>query len=303
MYVFLVLGLICIAVAVIAVINVLGSRRLRTTERLASIHEYGFTREQSSSAPVIGAEPNPNPLQAMVTAVGDFVAARVSGVREDNLREQLMQAGMYNTSPRTLLGYRVFAAVLLPVVAFLLLGTSSPLRILLILVMIPGGWLLPMVLVQRKGRKRLQDIDRRLPDLIDLLCVMVEAGLGFLAACRTAAEQFKPPLGDELRLMLQEQTMGLGLDEALSNMAHRADTPAMRAFVRAMANGERMGISTGQIMRNLSREMRLRRRRMAEERAQKAPIRMLFPLVFLIFPAMFVVLLVPGIITLLNSGI
>jgi tight adherence protein C len=302
MYVFLALGLICIAIAVIALITVLGERRLRTTERLASIHEYGFTREQTTS-PVMSTEPKANPLQAMFTAVGDFVAARISGVREDNLRAELMQAGMYSTSPRTLVGYRVFAAVLLPVAAFFLVGTSSPLRILLILIMIPGGWMLPMVIVRRKGRKRLHDIDRRLPDLIDLLCVMVEAGLGFLSACRTAAEQFKPPLGDELRLMLQEQTMGLGLDEALSNMAHRADTPAMRAFVRAMANGERMGISTGQIMRNLSREMRLRRRRQAEERAQKAPIRMLFPLVFLIFPAMFIVLLLPGIITLIHSGI
>ncbi len=68
-----------------------------------------------------------------------------------------------------------------------------------------------------------------------------------------------------------------------------------------MANGERMGISTGQIMRNLSHEMRLRRRRSAEERAQKAPIRMLFPLVFMIFPAMFVVLLAPGVLSLINA--
>jgi tight adherence protein C len=302
MYVFLILGLLCLAIAIAAVVTLLGQRRMRTSERLASIHEYGFTRE-TTIAPGLGGESKPNPVQGLVTSVGDFVIARVRGVQEETLRAELMQAGMYNTSPRTLLGYRVFAAALLPVAAYFLVGTSSALRVLLILVMIPGGWMLPMVIVRRKGRKRLHDIDRRLPDLIDLLCVMVEAGLGFLAACRTAAEQFKPPLGDELRLMLQEQTMGLGLDEALSNMAERADTPAMRTFVRAMANGERMGISTGQIMRNLSREMRLRRRRLAEERAQKAPIRMLFPLVFLIFPAMFIVLLMPGIITLVNSGI
>ena len=68
-----------------------------------------------------------------------------------------------------------------------------------------------------------------------------------------------------------------------------------------MANGERMGISTGQIMRNLSHEMRLRRRRTAEERAQKAPVRMLFPLAFMIFPAMLIVLLAPGALTLVNG--
>jgi len=161
--------------------------------------------------------------------------------------------------------------------------------------------MLPMTVVRRKGRLRLMEIDRRLPDLIDLLCVMVEAGLGFLAAMRLASDRFKPPLGDELRLMLQEQVMGLSVEDALGNMAGRAPTPAMKSFVRAMANGERMGISTGQIMRNLSHEMRLRRRRSAEERAQKAPVRMLFPLAFMIFPAMLIVLLAPGAMTLING--
>ena len=95
--------------------------------------------------------------------------------------------------------------------------------------------------------------------------------------------------------------MGLSLESALANLANRSDTPAMRSFVRSIAQGERMGISTGQIMRNLSHEMRQRRRRNAEERAQKAPIKMLFPLVFMIFPAMFLVLVVPAIITLINN--
>jgi tight adherence protein C len=195
----------------------------------------------------------------------------------------------------------VFGGVLCPIAAFFLMGAHSTTDYLLVALMVPCGWNLPLVIMRRKGRKRLQEVDRRLPDLIDLLCVMVEAGMGFLAAMRMASEQFKGHLGDELRLMLQEQTMGLSVSDALGNMARRCDTPAMASFARSMANGERMGISTGQIMRNLSHEMRIRRRRMAEERAQKAPIRMLFPLVFMIFPAMFVVLLGPGILELLKA--
>ncbi len=88
------------------------------------------------------------------------------------------------------------------------------------------------------------------------MCVMIEAGLSFPQALRLAADQFGPPLSDELRLTLQEQTMGLAIDEALGHMADRADTPAMRSFVRTMSQGERMGISLGQIMRNLAHEMR-----------------------------------------------
>jgi len=301
MILFLVLGVCCFGVAVAATINVIGARRLRTSERLATIHEYGYAAEANRSTAVLREQTDGNALSGLVTGVGNLVARRVKSVSDEEVRAELMQAGLYNMSPRTLLGYRVFAALLLPVAAGFLLGTASPLRLAMTILMFPAGWILPLTLVRRKARKRLGEIDRRLPDLIDLLTVMVEAGLGFLAATRMAAEQFKPPLSDELRLMLQEQTMGLALEDALGNLAKRCDTPAMKSFVRSMANGERMGISTGQIMRNLSHEMRLRRRRAAEERAQKAPIRMLFPLVFMIFPAMFVVLLAPGLITLIHT--
>ncbi len=164
-----------------------------------------------------------------------------------------------------------------------------------------AGWVLPLTYVQRKARKRIETIDRSLPDLIDLLCVMIEAGLSFPAAMRLASEQFGPPLSDELRLTLQEQTMGLSIDEALAHMAERADTPAVKAFVRAMSQGEKMGVSIGQIMRNLAHEMRHRRRSQAEERAQKTPVLMLFPLVFLIFPAMFIILMTPAVISLMHN--
>ena len=133
------------------------------------------------------------------------------------------------------------------------------------------------------------------------MCVMIEAGLSFQAAMRLSSEQFGPPLSDELRLTLQEQTMGLTVDEALDHMSARADTPALKAFVRAMSQGERMGISTGQIMRNLAHEMRHRRRSAAEERAQKTPVLILFPLVFMIFPAMFIVLMTPAAINLSHN--
>ncbi len=297
----LLLGVVALGVAVAALTNVLTARRVRTSERLASINEYGFARERKH-APVFHHEDKVSPIAAIGSAVGNFVASHVGDTGEENVRQELMTAGMYNTSPRLLLGYRVFTLLLLPVFGWLLLGTSDTIRILMIVMMAPVGWTLPLVIVRRRARLRLVEIDRRLPDLIDLLCVMVEAGLGFLAAMRMAADRFQPPLGDELRLMLQEQTMGLGIDDALGNLSKRCPTPAMKSFVRAMANGERMGISTGQIMRNLSHEMRLRRRRTAEERAQKAPVKMLFPLAFMIFPAMLIVLLAPGALTLVNHA-
>src|SRR6266508_1219300 len=112
---------------------------------------------------------------------------------------------------------------------------------------------------------------------------------------QTANGRIPGPLGEELRLTLQEQTMGLSIQEAMLNMLARCDTPSMRSFVRSVVQGERLGVSIGQIMRDLAQEMRRRRHATASERAQKAPIKILFPLVLLIFPAMFVVLLGPAI--------
>jgi len=95
--------------------------------------------------------------------------------------------------------------------------------------------------------------------------------------------------------------MGLTTEEALHNMLVRVDTPAMRSFVRAVTQGEALGVSIGDILRSLANEMRKRRRAAAEERAQKAPVKILFPLVFLIFPAMFVILLGPAVFDFLDA--
>jgi tight adherence protein C len=140
-----------------------------------------------------------------------------------------------------------------------------------------------------------------MPELIDLLVVTVEAGLGLGAALQLASERMTGPLGQELRIALQEQRMGLPQLQALENMLNRCPTPAVRSFVRAMIQGERLGVSVGQILRSLALEMRKRRRAQAEERAQKAPIKILFPLVFMIFPAMFVVILGPAVINIFHA--
>jgi tight adherence protein C len=96
--------------------------------------------------------------------------------------------------------------------------------------------------------------------------------------------------------------MGLPTDQAMANMLSRADTDGMRSFVRSIRQGESLGVSIGQIMRNLADEMRGRRRALAEERAQKAPIKILFPLVALIFPSIFVVLLGPAVLSIIHRG-
>ncbi len=298
MILLLIIGVGLIGLSVVALIRALTTTRLRAAERLTDIDEYGFSAE--STAPELPMSAPKSSVAEFVAAVGAAVAQRFGGIREEDLRAELMSAGIYTVSPRMLLGYRAISAVLLPIFV-VVLGGFSVMTVLLALLGVVAGWMLPIIIVRRKARQRLVEIDRRLPDLIDLLVVTVEAGLGFAGALRLAAEHIPGALSDELRLTLQEQTMGLGVDDALANLAARANTPGMLAFVRAMAQGERLGISIGHVMRNLAVDMRKRRRQMAEERAQKAPIKMLFPLVFLIFPALFIVLLGPAAYQLIHT--
>jgi len=303
-YLYLALGALCTGVAVYALVIARG-RRSSPVQRVQAVIDYGLsagrTHMDTDVSVYLDNEPRQSFLSVLATRLGSVFTGRLTTVSEESIREQLMAAGMYTISPRTIIGYRVLMTITLPGLAFLLVGLHSALSVLIIALATFAGWVLPMAYVQRKARMRINTIDRSLPDLIDLMCVMIEAGLSFPQALRLAADQFGPPLSDELRLTLQEQTMGLSIDEALTHMAERADTPAMRSFVRTMTQGERMGISLGQIMRSLAHEMRARRRSMAEERAQKTPVLMLFPLVFMIFPSIFIVLMTPAVISLIKN--
>jgi tight adherence protein C len=295
----LILGLALTGIAVALVARAFALSRGRTAETLGQIDYYGFAGPAPTVAPNLR-----RGLDDIAGAVGNVFASRFGILNEAELRQHLVAAGMYRLAPRMLMGYQVIAAIAFPLVwAWLatVLALGSVITILGTVVGVVFGWLAPVSIVRRRGRMRLLEIDYALPELIDLLVVTVEAGVGFSGSLQVAAERLSGPLGDELRLTVQEQRMGLSSMEGLENLLKRAPTPAMQSFVRAMIQGERLGVSVGQILRSLALEMRKRRRALAEERAHKAPIKMLFPLVFLIFPAMFVVLLGPALFAILDA--
>jgi tight adherence protein C len=268
------------------------------TQPVARIRRYGFTRSRGDQAKAA--------VGGIVGRAAESVGARLASHpgKADELRRNLVQAGIYRVTPGKFLGYRILAAVGLPLI-WIWLSTSNSMSAFATLVGLLAcagiGWWVPAQIVKDRARRRLTEIDYELPELIDLLVVTIEAGLGFVGSLQMAAKRLEGPLGDELRLTLQEQNMGLSINEALHNTMMRADTPAMRSFVRSVTQGERLGVSIGQIMRDLAGEMRRRRKQSAEERAQKAPIKILFPLVFLIFPAMFIVLLGPALIQFIHA--
>jgi tight adherence protein C len=265
------------------------------------IQTYGFTRRSAEDEDGSGVRER---LDDVATKMGAVFASRSAGRGTERIRKDLIAAGLYNVTIGKFFGYRILCAVGIPLLWIwfaVTAGVTPPLAVLCTILIGVVGWVIPATLVRKRAQQRLDEIDYQLPELIDLLVVTVEAGLGFVGSLQMASGRITGPMGQELRLTLQEQSMGLSIQEALINLLARCDTPAMRSFVRSIVQGETLGVSIGQIMRDLAQEMRRRRRAIAQEKAQKAPIKILFPLVFLIFPSMFIVLLGPAVFLFIRS--
>jgi tight adherence protein C len=296
----LVIGLVLAGAAAALFARVLMKPRLQATETVAEVRSYGFNAKERVVRVRRHREISPREqLDSLATALGKFIGTNFSSLSVEATRRHLVAAGMYTTSPLKVLGYQALLTIVLPVLwlwlalsihakgVLVLMGTAAALVV---------GWISPGMFVRRRGEKRLGQIEHEMPDMVDALVTMVEAGVAFAGGLQLAARRFRGPLGAELRLTLQEQSMGLSMREALAHMLERANVPSMRSFVRSMIQGEELGVPIAQTLRSLAQETRKRRRQNAEERAQKAPIKMLFPLVFLIFPAMFLILLGPAVL-------
>jgi tight adherence protein C len=159
----------------------------------------------------------------------------------------------------------------------------------------------PDVVLSQHITKRRLEIQRRMPDTLDLLVISVEAGLGFEQALDRTATTVPGPLSEELRRMLQETRMGASRADALRALDERTNVEELRTFIVAMLQADSFGVSIARILRTQADEMRVRRRYLAQEKSQKAPVRMLFPLVLCIFPATLVVVVMPGFMQVFNK--
>ena len=163
------------------------------------------------------------------------------------------------------------------------------------------GYFGPMLWLRQKGAERTKTIQHELPDSLDLLTISVEAGLGFNAAVSQVARNTTGPLADELSRVLQEMQIGLSRSQALRALAERSALPELKEFVTAMVQADSFGIPIGKVLRVQSVEMRVKRRQRAEEMAQKVPVKILMPLIFFILPTLFIVVLGPGVLSIMAA--
>lgn len=296
----LLLSFACFGVAVTYLVKGIMGAQAHADERVRTIGLYGY----GAAAPSATAAPAKTTSGALAFAqrVGDVMGNRFGTDSDSKIRKEILAAGLYTLTPRALVGYQVVAAALGAMFGLATDGIPNLEGPIIDTVLFAGFfWLLPITYVRRTGRLRTDQIERGIPEVVDLVVVSVEAGQGFAQALQTAADRTEGPLGDELKLTLQEQRFGLAMDRALENLNMRADTPNVRTFVRGVVQGERLGVSIGTIMRNIAVDMRMRRRQAAEERAQKTTVKILIPVVFFILPPFILILMAPAIMSLGDS--
>jgi tight adherence protein C len=218
----------------------------------------------------------------------------------DGVAYKLVSAGVSRRiSPTTFLALKGIGPIVLGLLGLAVASSMSPLMTFAMVIGFGAlGFIGPDYIVNSKIRTRQERIRAQLPDALDLLAVSVEAGLGFDSAVTRLIDSLEGPLIDEFNLTLSEIRVGESRPEALRKLAERAGVSELSAFTRALIQADTLGISLGRILRIQAADARDKRQLAAEERAMKAPIKMLFPTVLFIFPSMFIVTIGPAFLSL-----
>ncbi len=195
-----------------------------------------------------------------------------------------------------------FASMLLLSIAItMVMGTSLKMTLLVCVGLSLIGYLIPNFIIHKKGTERSNQMQKDLPDALDLLTISVEAGLAFDASLSRVAKSTEGPLAAEFARVLQEMNIGMGRTNAMRALGERTHISELKSFVTAMVQADAFGIPIGQVLRIQSHEMRVKRRQRAEEKAQKIPVKILFPLMFCILPTLFIAVIGPGMIGMITA--
>lgn len=265
---------------------------------------------------VLAGEDEPRPslgerLRGLVVGLLARLAAPAQprqGWQASRLRNQMLAAGYRSpTAQSVFLGVRVALCLLAPPAMLFLPAVQRLTPLVMFAVLAGGAWaafLLPGLWLEARIKSRQARITRELPEVLDLLVIAVEAGLGLDAAVKRVAKEVRlscPVLAEELALMALELKVGIPRQQALRNLASRCATDEVSSLVAMLIQADRFGVSVGRSLRVHSESVRTKRRQQLEEQAAKVPLKLLFPVLFLIFPAIMAVMAGPAIIKVSES--
>lgn len=223
----------------------------------------------------------------------------------DDIRQKLVLAGNPNgMAPSDFLGMQGLSILLLGIFGLFMFGImrqSTSRGLMIVVISLVFGFYYPRAWLNRKVKTRQRLLKEQLPDALDLLTIMVEAGLGFDAALARLVDKAQNELSEEFGQVLSEIRLGKTRREALRQLGARSNVEDVSTFVSSLIQADQLGVSIARVLRVQSAQMRVKRRQRAEEQAHKAPIKMLFPLAFLIFPAMFIIILGPAVPSIMHG--
>jgi tight adherence protein C len=294
----LVLGLMCLGAAAFFVVDVATAPARKHYEAVKRASSYGRIASRDDG------DRRPFKERVLAPAVARMARIVLRINRKTSIHDvsvKLIGAGL-SISPQAFLALKGAGAIGGMALGFVLGSTFSGsfLAIVFTALFAVGGFIVPEFALGAKARGRREQIRADLPDALDLLAVSVEAGLAFDGALTKITEHMSGPLSDEFALALGEVRIGESRAEALRKLAERTGAQEVAAFTRAIIQADQLGISLGRILRVQAADTRNRRQAAAEERAMKAPVKMLFPTVLFIFPTMFIVILGPALLSLLD---
>lgn len=219
-------------------------------------------------------------------------------------KKVIMAGNPFNLDVKDWINMQVIVMLCIPL-ATILIGyfrnTNIRSMLFILIVEIALGILMPILILNKKTSDRQKKIRNSLPDVLDLLTVSVEAGLGFDGALAKVIDKMPGPLADEFDNVLQEMKVGKQKREALKDMADKICIDDLTSFIGSVIQADQLGVSIGNVLRIQSEQMRQKRRQRAQEKAMKAPIKMLIPMVLFIFPTIFSVLMGPVVIRLMDT--
>jgi tight adherence protein C len=244
-------------------------------------------------------------LRPFFDRIGKAIAERTPANQRQALEAKIDLAGRpYNLTVGSFLALQIITMVVFALLAYLLAVLLSLSGTMTLLAPVAGGilgYVAPSVALDRRVKARKKEILLALPNALDLLTISVEAGLGFDAALARVCEKYHNALSAEFSQVLNEVRLGRPRLEALEDMGKRNQVEELNNFVQAVIQSEQLGVGIANVLRIQSEEMRRRRRQRAEEQGQKAPLKMLFPMVGCIFPTLFIVLLGPAVIQVVHQ--
>lgn len=300
----LIVGIIFVVLIIVGVLVAVGLRRESEDPLEARLAEFA---ERGDVASLREVEMSQTFVERVVIPMADKlgkVALKFTPQEAlSGIQQKLEQAGNpKGLNPTNFLAIRFFVAFgILAFMTFLFSSTNNPdqstfMKFAMALGFSAFGFVMPNLLIQSKINSRQHEIKLALPDALDLLTICVEAGLGFEAAMKKVQEKWDNELGLAFGRALQEIQLGKVRREALRDMSDRIGLQQLDSFVAAVIQSEQLGVSMAKIMRIQSDDMRVKRRQMAEQEAQKAPVKMLMPMTLLIFPTIMMILMGPAIL-------